>query len=343
MTAGVPGAIDVLVGSYARLGGGGLYRLCCRDGDWTVGEPVGDIVDASWGLWTGDGYAFVEEGDDGCVVFTDPALRVVARRDSGGAAPCHLAPCHLAAGRDGMLAVANYGDGTVALLSREDGPVALHRGDGHGPDADRQDGPHAHWVGFDPDAGGLYYVDLGSDRIRMLPVAGMDLAEPHTVYQAPAGSGPRHLAWHPHLPVAYLVSELAATVTVIDRVAPDAWRARAILPTLPPGVAADTLGGAIAIDAAGTRLYVTNRGHDSVVAYGIDADGGLTYRDHCPSGGGSPRFLLLLEDAGRLLVANEEGGSVASLLLDAGGGFAGDPTTIAIPGAVFALRTGEPV
>jgi 6-phosphogluconolactonase len=330
-------AADLLVGSYARLGGGGVYPLGYRDGDWTVGAPIRELVDASWGLRLRDGYVFVEEGDEGRIVFTDAALHVVARRASGGAAPCHLA-----AGPDGQLAVANYGDGTVALLSRNDGPVALHRSDGHGPDAERQEGPHAHWVGFDPDAGGLYYVDLGSDRIRMLPVAGMDLAEPHTVYQAPAGSGPRHLAWHPHLPVAYLVSELAATVTVIDRVAPGAWRARAILPTLPPGVVVDTLGGAIAIDAAGTRLYVTNRGHDSVVAYGIDADGGLTYRDHRPSGGGSPRFLLLLEDAGRLLVANEEGGSVASLPLDAGGGFAGDPTIIAIPGAVFALRRGDP-
>lgn len=329
--------VTLAIGTYRRLGGGGLYPLTWDGADWTVGKPDADIADASWGITTADGYAFVEESDPGRITVTDRQLAVVDRWSSGGSAPCHLA---LAPDGD-AIAVANYQDGRVGITG-PDGPLAVYQGDEGGPDVERQDGPHAHWVGFDDD-GRLIVVDLGSDRVRALAVAEGGSGDPVTLYQAPAGSGPRHLAFHPQLPVAYLVSELAATLTVLDRVAPDLWRARAILPTLPPGIEAGTLGGAIVIDAAGERLYVTNRGHDSVVAFAIDADGGVAFRGHRSSGGASPRALLLLEDAARLVVANEEGGSVGILTLDDAGDLTGDPLVIPIPGAVFAIRIDQEV
>ncbi len=332
--------VDLAIGAYARLGGGGLYPLRLhKDGEVALGAPVPALADASWGIAHGDGYAFVEEGDAGRITFTDRTFAVTERLDSGGAAPCHIASTPDGRG----IAVANYQDGRVALL-RPGCDAIVHRADGAGRDPDRQDGPHAHWVGFDA-AGRLVYVDLGSDRVRALPVADGGFGDPLTLYRAPAGSGPRHIAWHPRLPVAYLVSELAATLTVIDGVSTDRWHARAIVPTLPPGEPAGTLGGAIAIDRAGERLYVTNRGHDSVVVFAVDADGGVAYRDVRPSGGASPRHLLLLEAERLLVVANEEGGSVAILSLADDGTFAAtEPWIVAVPGAVFAIRTDrEPV
>ncbi len=331
------GSADLLIGTYAHLGGRGACPLHLRDGTWTLGDPLPAIADASWGVRMADGgYLFVGERDEGEVLRTDAALTVTNRFASGGAAPCHLAMAP-----DGCrCAVANYGDGRVALLDPDTGRRIDHASDGHGPNAQRQEGPHAHWVGFDPDRGRLHSIDLGSDAIRALALDGDSFGDAATVYLAPAGSGPRHLAWHRWLSVAYLISELAATLTILDRTG-ETWRARAILPTLPPGVDADTLGGAIALNAAGDRLYVTNRGHDSIVAFAVDADGDLSYLDHCPSGGASPRFLLPLEDIAALVVANEEGGNIGIVSLDPHGGFSGEMRTIAIPGAVFAIRTDQ--
>ena len=158
---------------------------------------------------------------------------------------------------------------------------------------------------------------------------------PPTLYAAPPGSGPRHLAFHPRRPLAYLVSELAATLTVLER-GGDMLHPRAIVPTAPAGAPADNLGGAIALNAEATHLYVTNRGHDSIATYRLEADGTPVLLGHMPSAGASPRFVLPL--AGHLIVANEEGGSVAIFRLADDGQPSPDPLALAIAGAAFVMR-----
>jgi 6-phosphogluconolactonase len=190
-------------------------------------------------------------------------------------------------------------------------------------------------VGFAADGRTLYCVDLGSDRIWAFAVGDADtpLPPPSIAYRAPAGSGPRHLAFHPTRPVAFLVSELASTLTMLMIGSDGALEPRVTASTVPEGVSG-SLGGAVATNRAGDRVYVTNRGHDSVAVFGIEDDA-LVLLQHVGTRGKSPRFILLMDDEARLLVANEEGGGVSIFAVRPDGTLSPCPHTLDVNGAVF--------
>lgn len=327
---------DLIVGGYAEPGARGLYALAADDDGLMVGSVLAPVVNVSGGVrLPGTARWFFVDERASRIVLLDSAAgwRELTSVPSGGDGPCHLA---YDAATD-VLVCANYDSGEVTLFPLDCGfpinPPATYQSKGTGPNRGRQAGPHAHWVGFAPD-GRLYAVDLGSDRVLCFgKTTGRSLAEPITAYAAPPGSGPRQLALHPTLPVALLVSELASTFTVLN-VAPDgSLSARTILSTLPDTAAADSLAGAIAFNTDGSRAYVSNRGDDSIASFAIDADGNTTLLGHAPSGGKSPRFLLVADE--RLYVAHETSGGVTALPLDGDGCARAFVAHVDIPGAAF--------
>lgn len=334
----------VIAGGYAEQGAAGLRLLSMAGDGFTGNDLVAPLVNVSAGVRIPGSrkWLFVDEAA-GCVSLADESegWRELASVPSGGEGPCHLA---LNADASGV-AVANYDSGTVALFALNAAhhpltPPALHQNQGHGPNPDRQERAHAHWVGFGPD-GRLYVADLGIDQLQAfdVPGAASALAGPAPVLLAPSASGPRQLAFHPRLRVAYLVSELASTLTVLSMPEADngagGLAIRQTLSTLPDDFAAESLGGAIAIAPDGRRLYVSNRGHDGVATFALEANGKATLLGHCPSGGRSPRYLLLLPDQRRLLVAHEEEGGVTLLRVNAGGLPQPPADRADVPGAAF--------
>ena len=81
------------------------------------------------------------------------------------------APCYVSVDRSGRVAlVANYAGGSVALLPIEANgalapaaPVVQHTGTG--PNAERQEAPHAHCILPDPSNRFALAADLGADRV----------------------------------------------------------------------------------------------------------------------------------------------------------------------------------
>lgn len=299
-----------IAGGYADADATGLYLLRHRIGRLHVEGVVAPIRNVSAGVRRDALWYLVDEVAGDVVLVDTMDWRTVERFPSGGDAPCHLA---LDATRT-MLAVANYGDGTTALFALDDGGLPTgdpdrYCHDGSGPDPERQAGPHAHWVGFGAD-GTLYAIDLGSDCIVGFSPYAAGLGRARKVFAAPPGSGPRQIAFHPDRPILYLLSELASTLTVLDRSEDGRLTARQCVSTLP--FPCNSLGGAICID--GDRLYVTNRGHDSVATFAIEPDATVRLIGHRATGGVSPRFLAI--DAGHLLVAHEGQGGVTLLPRD---------------------------
>ena len=326
------------VGTYRAKGGQGLYPVEIDGANLQVGAPETGIVDASFAVWDRAAQTayFVAEQNDGRVTSwrrDGSGWRRTGEQASGGALPCYLALDR----ERRLLAVANYGDGTIALLRiGEGGEVAdlldRARQDGSGPDRDRPAGPHAHCALFDPVDRSLLHVDLGLDRVFRYATARERLGQPETAFEAPPGSGPRHLLFHPDGRHALLLCELSAELLLLERSGPR-FALRHAVKTCPEAEPADNLGGHLAL--AGDRVLVTNRGHDSLVAFAI-AGGRLERGGWTRTGGKSPRHLHPVGE--RILVAHEEGGSVAWLELPDRDGAAGTPETARLPGAAFVLE-----
>lgn len=330
----------VHVGTYSKAGGAGLYPLIEGDDGWSLGSAHGAAPNASFGVYSprfGLHY-LVDEREEGM-------LRVLRHEGAGWQPLARLPtlgalPCYVSLNKDqSWLAVANYGSGSIALFRLDPetglpGDGRLHSNKGHGPDAERQDGPHAHCAIFSPDGKWLYQTDLGTDQILAFPFESAHGASaPQIAYAAPAGSGPRHLVFHPHRPLAFLISELASSLTVLE-VGDGTLTPSQSLSTLPGECDGQNLGGHLGINAAGDRIYVTNRGHDSIATFGFGEASGLTRLGSIASGGASPRFFLLLESERRLLVANEEGASVTIFEIRADGTLL-QCGEVAVPGPAF--------
>lgn len=334
------------VGSYSEAGGRGVYPLTLAPGgSWALGEPFVELTNASFGAYSTrfDLHYIVDEADDGAVYTTrrGPAgWEVFARAPTLGSKPCHVALDD----KQASLAVANYASGDVAVYSVDShtgvlqSPPRLLRNAGHGPDSERQEGPHAHCAAFSSDSRWLYWADLGTDEVFRADLKGGDI---ETAWSAPPGSGPRQLLLHPRLPLALLLCELASTLTLFD-VVDGTLAARQTLSTLPGGFAGESLGGHLALNAAGDRVYATNRGHDSIAVFTLDAAGTLVLLDHVPCGGASPRFFLLLEEQRLLVLANEEAGNITTFEITTAGRLSPQGVVAEVPGAAFLLQEQAP-
>ena len=327
------------VGTYAAKGGAGLYPIERSDGALRVGEPEADIVNASFGVWcgaTGTAY-FVDEQEAGRITaWRRDGGRWVATgaKETGGALPCYVS---LSPDRR-CLAVANYGDGSVAVIGRDPDTgqlgdiIDIVRHTGRGKDPERQEGPHAHCAVFNADGRELYHVDLGLDRVFVYGINQGRIERQEVALVLPGGSGPRHLAFHPDGRHALLLCELSGQLLLLRRGLQELIVAHA-LPAAPGGGGPDNLGGHLSVAADGSIL-VTNRGHDSLAAFAVTGER-LEMRGWRRTGGASPRHFH--SDGADVVVAHEETGSISLLAPPSADGGADVRATVPLPGAAFII------
>jgi 6-phosphogluconolactonase len=191
-------------------------------------------------------------------------------------------------------------------------------------------------VRFSPGGEGLYMVDLGADRVACLTLGrGAVFIDEATAWRAPPGTGPRHLLFHPRRALAVVLSELAATLTLLE-VRDGKLRPWQTVSTAPADYRGDNLGGHLALNAAGTRVYASNRGHDSIAVFALD-NGELELLQRVPSGGAHPRHFVLDERRSLLAVAHERDGRVALFAIGADGTLAAKGAGATVEGACFLL------
>ncbi len=231
------------------------------------------------------------------------------------------------------LLVANYAHGiagevpghsVVALPIREDGglgPIASSRThEGSGPDPVRQTTPHAHCAVPAPDGTTIAVADLGIDAIishRFDAETGRFTGEPAGRAVLPPGAGPRHLVFHPSGRFAYVVAELGSAIYALAADPAGGLSVLHSLPMLPEGFTGTNHCADIHLTPDGRFLYASNRGHDSIACFAVDAGTGhLSAIGHHPSGGSTPRNFAV-DPAGRfLLVANQNGDTIVTLAID---------------------------
>ena len=190
-----------------------------------------------------------------------------------------------------------------------------------GPWRKEQHGPHPHQAIFDPSGRYVVVPDKGLDKIHVYRFDAergtLACCDPPFV-KARYGAVPRHIVFHPHAPYAYCVNEMDSTVFAYRW---DASRGTLEpfqrIATTPDDYVGDNTGAEIAILPSGRFLYASNRGHDSIVIFAVDArTGRLAHVGWEPTQGPKPRFFGLDPDAGRLYACNENGHTIVEFDVD---------------------------
>jgi 6-phosphogluconolactonase len=241
---------------------------------------------------------------------------------SHGAAPCHVAVDHTGH----CVFVANYNGGSAgSFLVNADGQlseaVSFFQYTGHGPNAERQEKPHAHRVTVSPDNRFLMVNDLGLDEIHIYKLdAKTAVLTPNqpAAWKSVAGAGPRALRFHPNGKWAYCVTELNSTVDVLH------WNEKQgtfeqvqNIGLLPEGYKGATRGCDIVFDQQGHFAYVANRDNNFMVSFTVsDTDGKLTMIERTSCGGKTPRHFSLSPNNRWLLVANQDSDNIAVFARD---------------------------
>jgi 6-phosphogluconolactonase len=235
-------------------------------------------------------------------------------------------PCYISFDESGSyILLANYHSGSVAVFPLlEDGSLAEASAFvQHGSDGVSSSGkvPHAHAFHTSPDNRFALAADLGLETLLVYEFdagKGSISATNPSRARVQDGAGPRHFVFHPRGKFVYLLNELASQVVVFDfNAKTGALQERQSLSLLPAGFSGQNSAAEVRIDRLGSYLYASNRGHDSIAVFAIDAnDGSLTPVQHVGTGGATPRGFAI-DPTGRLLiVANEDSDNIVFFHID---------------------------
>ncbi|MBT4979712.1 MAG: lactonase family protein [Gemmatimonadetes bacterium] len=273
---------------------------------------------------SGEEISWYSIGDDGKV-------ELCGSTPTGSDGAAHLCTDHSTR----LLFTANYGSGTVSLLPiAEDGALGEAKVYAHGPGAHdgakgswgdgpqfRQESAHPHGVVVC--GGQLYVADLGSNQVVCWTIdfdhCTLRAASAITLHDL---AGPRHIQFTTSGDIGYALNELDNTICVLRRDSAEGGELSLVqtLSSLPQGWAeahADPAmfpnevyskpshASELLLSPDNRFVYASNRGHDSIAVFAINAsDGKLTPLQFEPTRGRIPWVFCLSEDGRFVVVQN---------------------------------------
>ncbi|GHV77575.1 hypothetical protein AGMMS49942_23960 [Spirochaetia bacterium] len=253
-------------------------------------------------------------------------LELINQVSSEGSNPCHVALNE----KETHAVVANYTGGSIAVLPiKKEGAlgkaVQVIRFSGRGPNAERQEEPHAHFFLFNKTYDCGFAFDLGTDRL-MAYTFDSGAAEPLSQAASPwlnskPGAGPRHGVFDPTGTHWYVINELDSTVDVLRY-----YRATGNFEKLQnisalPQDGSNSSAAAIKISGDGNFVYASIRGYNSITVFKRDTVRGLlSFVASVPSGGRTPRDFAVDPSGNFLLVCHQDSDSLGVFRIDRGSG-----------------------
>ncbi len=256
-------------------------------------------------------------------------------------------PCHLSFDKTGKyLLVANYSSGTIAVFPvLADGRLGEHTAlvkdqGATGPNKERQEAPHAHWIETSPDNRFALVTDLGLDEMLVYKfdaTSGTLTPNEPAFARLKAGSGPRHAVFYPNGNFVFAVNELSSMATSFAfDVKKGTLRETGTASTLPPGFSGRNDVAEAAVHPNGKFLYVSNRGNDSIAILSIDlGNGTLAPAGGIPTGGKEPRHFAIDPSGKYLLAENQFSNNIVVFKIDAAtGGLTPTGQVVEVPSPV---------
>ena len=310
-----------------------VHRIDAATGAWTQQELVKTADNPSWlTLDRSKRFLYAANGDGEVVTAfrVDEAtgqLSALGTQDAKGRNGVRLG----VDATNRFVICANYSSGTVAVLPiQADGSLGpltdLAALPGKpGPHRTEQASSHPHDVVFDPRDRFIVVPDKGLDAtfVFSLDAASGKLvpaASPSAVSRP--GAGPRHAAYHPAKPYAYVLNELDSTITTYrfdgER---GALTPLQVITTLPSSFTGNNTTSEIVVAASGRFVYASNRGHDSLAIFAVDdSSGTLSPVGWEPTQGKTPRFFAIEPSGSVLYAANMDSDTIVAFRVDAGSG-----------------------
>ncbi len=248
------------------------------------------------------------------------ALTPLSRVSSDGNGPCFVSVD--ATGQTAF--VANYGGGSFAAFNLD--PVGAMRNAAFfacdknpacgvaGPKPGRQEAAHLHSATLSPDNRFVLVCNLGEDTIEIFPIhpgAAQPVEAPARL-AVRAGSGPRHVVFHPNGLWLYCIHELDCTIDLYDwnvsnGLPAPVLRQGSVISTLATQAALpESIACEISVSPDGRFVYANTRGENSLVVYRVNASTGLlTEAQRVFTGGGLTRHFAFDPSRRWLLCANQ--------------------------------------
>jgi 6-phosphogluconolactonase len=235
-------------------------------------------------------------------------------------------PCYVSVDAGGKTVfAANYTGGSVVALSLSkngelDGAASFVQHECKpGLIADRQEKPHAHCIEPIPGTDLVCAVDLGMDAVVTYYHNQEDgsLTLKHEC-KLTSGLGPRHIVFHPVLPVGYVTNELASSITLVH-INKDKGELTqgAVYSSIPSDYDGYNDSADLHLSPDGKFLYSSNRGHQSIAVFKVNEETGeLACVQHVGCGGEQPRNFGITPDGRYVLVANQKSGTIVVFLRD---------------------------
>lgn len=225
---------------------------------------------------------------------------------SMGTAPCHIVMDDAAQ----WIFVSHYGNAVLSIFPiNEDGSIGSVADTvqlkGSSVNADRQQAAHAHAIQLIPGTPYFAAADLGSDKIWFYEWSDGEIkAAPLAFIPTPPGSGPRHFRFRGNL--LYVAEELTSTVSVCKLdIAGGTFEDLQHLSTLPEDFEGTSYVADIHFSPDGRFAYISNRGHNSLAIFSVDATTGkLSIAGFESTRGDHPRNFMIDPQGDFVLVAN---------------------------------------
>ncbi len=239
------------------------------------------------------------------------ALTFLDAVSSGGNGPAFLS----VDGTGRFVLVANYGDGTVAVL-----PVGAGGRIAAASDM-RAAGAEAHMIVADPSNRFVFVPCKGADYVAQFVFdadAGTLTPNAAPYVSTAAGAGPRHIAFHPSGRFAYLINETSSTMTAyaFDSTAGTLTEIET-QSTVPAGFSGTNAAAEVWVHPSGRWVVGSNRGDDSLVVFSIaPATGKMTLVGFTKAGGQAPRDFAFDPTGTWLYAADQDSGLVAPFRFD---------------------------
>ena len=322
--------IWVFVGTYTGKLSKGIYRyeMDLATGKLSNGEVAAEVGNPSF-LTIHPSKKFLycvnEGGKTGGVTgYTLDAktgkLAKINEQAAGGNGPCHLSVDP----KGKTVLIANYGGGSANAYPLDAngkiGDVSAHMQHTGKGGAKGMTPPHAHSVNVSKDGRFAMVADAGLDKVFVYKLdSDTSKLTPNDppFFATAKGAGPRHFSFHPSAPLAFVINETNSSLTSMSYDAEKGVLTEIqTLPTLPSDYKGNNSTAETVVHPSGKFVYGSNRGHDSIVGFKVNAKGQMTLIGHATEGVKEPRNFNIDPTGQYMVVGSQRTNTIVIFKID---------------------------